>query len=43
MFRNYLKTAFRNLGKNKLYSGINIIGLTAGLGSMPVNWCIYHP
>ena len=33
MFRNYLKTAFRNLGKNKLYSGINIIGLTAGLAA----------
>jgi putative ABC transport system permease protein len=31
MFKNYLKTAFRNLGKNKLYSGINIIGLTVGL------------
>jgi putative ABC transport system permease protein len=31
MFRNYLKTAFRNLGKNKLYSAINIIGLTAAL------------
>src|SRR5262245_43690608 len=31
MFKNYLKTAFRNLSKNKLYSGINIIGLTAGL------------
>ena len=33
MFRNYLKTAFRNLGKNKLYSGINIIGLTVGLAA----------
>ncbi len=33
MFRNYLKTAFRNLGKNKLYSGINIVGLTAGLAA----------
>ena len=33
MFINYLKTAFRNLGKNKLYSGINIIGLTAGLAA----------
>ena len=33
MLRNYLKTAFRNLGKNKLYSGINIIGLTAGLAA----------
>lgn len=31
MFRNYLKTAFRNLRKNKLYSAINIFGLTAGL------------
>src|SRR5882757_5398531 len=31
MFRSYFKTAFRNLGKNKLYSGINIIGLTTGL------------
>jgi putative ABC transport system permease protein len=31
MFRNYLKTAFRNLLKNKLYSGINIFGLTVGL------------
>ena len=33
MFKNYLKTAFRNLGKNKLYSGINIIGLTTGLAA----------
>jgi len=31
MFRNYLKTAFRNLRKNKLYSAINIIGLTTGI------------
>jgi len=33
MFKNYFKTAFRNLGKNKLYSTINIIGLTAGLAA----------
>ena len=33
MFRNYLKTAFRNLRKNKLYSGINIFGLSIGLAS----------
>jgi putative ABC transport system permease protein len=33
MFKNYFKTAFRNLGKNKLYSGINIIGLTVGLAA----------
>lgn len=31
MFKNYLKTAWRNLLKNKLYSLINIIGLTIGL------------
>ncbi len=31
MFKNYLKTAFRNLRKNKLYSSINVLGLTAGL------------
>ena len=33
MFKNYIKTAFRNLAKNKLYSTINIIGLTAGLAA----------
>jgi putative ABC transport system permease protein len=31
MFRNYLKTAWRNLLKNKFYSSINIAGLTLGL------------
>ena len=31
MFRNYLKTAFRNLRKNKPASAINIFGLTIGL------------
>ena len=33
MFRNYIKTAFRNLRKNKLYSSINIFGLTVGLAA----------
>ncbi|MFT3911709.1 MAG: ABC transporter permease [Ferruginibacter sp.] len=33
MFRNYIKTAFRNLRKNKLYSAINIFGLTMGLAA----------
>jgi putative ABC transport system permease protein len=32
MFKNYLKTAWRNLLKNKFYSVINIAGLTLGLG-----------
>src|SRR5476651_1579775 len=31
MLKNYLKTAWRNLLKNKFYSAINIAGLTAGL------------
>ncbi|MEO5996913.1 MAG: ABC transporter permease, partial [Chitinophagaceae bacterium] len=33
MFRNYFKTAWRNLSKNKAYSAINIFGLAAGLSS----------
>ncbi len=31
MFKNYLKVAFRNLWKNKAFSAINIIGLSAGI------------
>lgn len=31
MFKNYFKTAFRNIRKNKLYSAINIFGLSFGL------------
>lgn len=31
MFRNYFNTAFRNLYKNRLYSSINVLGLTVGL------------
>src|SRR5215213_9842745 len=31
MFRNYLKTAFRNLWKNKTYSFLNIMGLSVGI------------
>ena len=33
MFKNYFKIAFRNLFKNKLYSTINIFGLTIGLAA----------
>jgi putative ABC transport system permease protein len=33
MFKNYLKIAWRNLRKNKLYSAINIFGLAAGLAA----------
>lgn len=31
MFKNYLKIAWRNLRKNKVYSIINILGLAAGM------------
>jgi putative ABC transport system permease protein len=31
MFKNYFKTAFRNLSRNKVYSFINIAGLSIGL------------
>ncbi|HVX49675.1 MAG TPA: ABC transporter permease [Chitinophagaceae bacterium] len=31
MFKNYLLTAVRNLRKNKVFSGINIMGLALGL------------
>lgn len=31
MFKNYLKVAFRALGKNKSFSGLNILGLSLGI------------
>ena len=31
MFFNYFKVAFRQLRQNKLYSSINILGLSIGL------------
>ena len=33
MFKNYFKTAFRNLVKSKFYSFINIIGLAVGIAT----------
>ena len=32
MIKNYFKIAIRNLSKNKLHTGINLIGLSIGLG-----------
>jgi ABC-type antimicrobial peptide transport system permease subunit len=32
MFRNYFKTAWRSLLKNKAYSALNILGLATGMG-----------
>jgi putative ABC transport system permease protein len=31
MIRNYLKIAFRNLTRNKVFSGINLLGLSTGI------------
>lgn len=33
MWKNYLRTSFRYLVKNRLYSGINILGLALGLAA----------
>jgi len=33
MFKNYFKTAWRNLWKNKIYSAINISGLAIGMAA----------
>lgn len=31
MFKNYIKVAFRNIGKYKFFSAINILGMTTGV------------
>jgi len=33
MIKNYFLTAWRNISRNKIYSGINILGLSLGLAS----------
>jgi putative ABC transport system permease protein len=43
MFRNYVKIAWRNLGKNKIFSFINILGLAIGLTCcMLITLYIFH-
>jgi hypothetical protein len=39
MFRNYLKTAFRNIRRNKLFTGLNIFGLATGLACSILIFC----
>jgi putative ABC transport system permease protein len=31
MFKNYFKIAFRNLWRHRVFSGINILGLSVGM------------
>lgn len=38
MFRNYFKTAWRNLLKNRIFSTINLIGLTIGMTAVMLIW-----
>jgi putative ABC transport system permease protein len=43
MFRNYLKLAWRNLKKNKVFSFINIFGLSVGLTCcLLISLYLYH-
>jgi putative ABC transport system permease protein len=38
MLKNYLRTAFRNLVKNKIFSTINILGLALGMACSLIIW-----
>jgi putative ABC transport system permease protein len=43
MWKNYFKTSFRQLSKKKLYTSINVIGLSIGfLSLMAISLYIYH-
>ncbi len=42
MLRNYFKIALRNLLKNKIYSGINIIGLAMGVAAAVLLFTLIH-
>jgi ABC-type antimicrobial peptide transport system permease subunit len=40
MFKNYFKTAFRNFGRNKIFSFINVSGLAIGISASLVIYMI---
>src|SRR5258708_3512127 len=43
MFRNYLKTAWRNIVNSKAYTAINILGLSAGMAvALIIGLWAYH-
>ena len=42
MIKNYFKIATRNLLKNKVYSGINIVGLAMGVAAAILLFALIH-
>jgi putative ABC transport system permease protein len=40
MFRNHFKIAWRNIARNKLYTGINVLGLALGVCACIVIWIV---
>jgi hypothetical protein len=42
MFKNYLKIAWRNIKRQKIYSAINVIGLAVGLSSSLILFFYVH-
>lgn len=43
MFKSYLKTAWRNLIRNKVYSALNVIGLAIGMAvTLLIGLWVYH-
>ena len=42
MFKNYLKIAWRNLLRNKVYAVINIVGLALGISACLVIYLSVH-
>src|SRR5580693_5040626 len=42
MIRNYIKTGWRNLFRNKSYTLINIIGLAVGIASCLLIFLVIH-
>ena len=42
MIKNYIKTAWRNLARNKSYAAINIVGLAVGIAACLLIFLVIH-